>query len=318
MSNKIAPIPTNISNPADTLMEYMRMHVDSKLCYHSDPMKTAKFITKHNRFAYQIDLWTLMDRRKLKKCEKPYDGEPTPNTKFIDVFDYKYELPDTVLKKPKKVFSNLEKTQWKADCPDCSGNGMKTCKACKGNGYTRCRFCLGGGSCLHCDGSGRIGCSRCNRKGDVKCGRCKTVGSLLFWWKLHIKWYTIHSVSYQTNTPMTPRKIRKAPTKGHYDDYDKKWSYIDTFREQFEQKFTSQKNSEYPVKLEELAQEFEKKHLKKTKKDRRIVKLAWNIQILNITEVVYQLQGYTNHRMKDLSKFCFSVLNLSSCSIFRS
>jgi len=63
------------------------MHVDSKLCYHLDPMKTAKFITKHNRFAYQIDLWTLMDRRKLKKCEKPYDSEPTPNTKFIDVFD---------------------------------------------------------------------------------------------------------------------------------------------------------------------------------------------------------------------------------------
>lgn len=152
----------------------------------------------------------------------------------------------------------------------------------------------------------------------MKCSRCKTVGTLLFWWQLHIKWYTIYSVSYQTNTPITTRKIRKAPTKQQYDDYDEKWSYIDTFREQFEKKFSSQKNSEYPVKIEELAQEFEKKHLNKTKKDRRIVRLKWNVQILNITEVVYELEGYTNNRMKDLSKFCSKILNFGSYSIFRS
>lgn len=70
MSNKVAPTPANIHTSDNPLMDYLRTYVDSKLCYHSDTLKTAQFITRHSRFAYQIDSWTLMDRRELKKNVK--------------------------------------------------------------------------------------------------------------------------------------------------------------------------------------------------------------------------------------------------------
>ncbi|CAF2080475.1 unnamed protein product [Rotaria magnacalcarata] len=312
MGNKIEPTKTDNCVPATSILDLMKIYVDSKLCYHSDPMKTAEFIDQHDRFAYQIDLWTLIDKRKFKKCERPYNGEPSPNENLRGLFDYEYELPDTVLKRSKHEYHNLEQTRQKTACFSCGGEGIKTCRSCDGQGHSRCWLCSGTGnggttsdnvpiSCLFCSGKGYTDCSKCGKTGKIHCRHCGACGYLLIWWKLEINWFTIHSVSYQTNTPMPPRKILKAPTKEDYLIYNEKWSYFDTFHGQFEADFAKQSNRLYPVKVDELAKEFNKKHLNITRKDRRIAKLKWNIQILKIAEVVYELEGYTNEHMKDLS-----------------
>jgi hypothetical protein len=312
MSDEIPSAPTDASVPSSTLMDLMKIYVDSKLCYHSDPMKAAQFIRTHDRFAYQIDLWTLIDKRKFKRCEKPYNGEPIPSEKRLGLFDYKFTLPDTELKKSEKKICTLEQTRWKAECSDCNGEGRKVCKSCKGEGRQDCPICVKAGftdnegrlPCLICGGKRYTNCSICNATGKVKCERCGTLGILLFWWQIQIEWSTIHSVSSQTNTPMTPRDIRNAPNKKPYLHYDEKWSNIDTFHAQFEAYFAKQENPQYPIKLDELSQEFHKKHFKKSKKDRRIAKVKWDIKIINITEVVYDIKGYTNRHMNNLSKSC--------------
>ena len=135
----------------------------------------------------------------------------------------------------------------------------------------------------------------------VDCDRCEKQGKLLNWYQLTIQWYVIHSVAYQANTPLPPKLINTAPGKEIYKSFDEKWSNAHSFINDFQNAFANQHTS-FPVKLQETADEFNKKHLTKMKKTSQIVQLKLVIQKLNITEVEYEIEELTNKRDANIGK----------------
>jgi len=131
--------------------------------------------------------------------------------------------------------------------------------------------------CSHCFDSGIIRCSACNFTGIANCPRCRACGQLLQWYQLAIEWSTIHSVSYQSNTSLPRKIIRDAPGKQTYWTIDQKWSNADSFDNYFRNAFANQ-NTPYPVKLDELNDDFNKNHLEKINSNARIVQVKWNIK----------------------------------------
>lgn len=296
-------------HPSSPFLDLLKTYVASKCCYHSIALTSAQIINvRKGRVAYQIDLWTLRESRWLKKREKPYNGEPAPNKPLLNAWVYQVPPPSTDLKKKQKETRDLSDTFCKSTCPGCNGAGRYRCRSCGGNAGKRCYSCMKTDGdpfyhdiCRKCNGTGIIRCSNCNSTGIADCSRCNTRGQLLQWYELRLEWYGIHSVSYQSNTPLPPKLICKAPNKESYWSVDQAWSNSNVFDNYFQSTFAKQ-ITEYPVKLDEITKEFNNKHARKLKSNSQIVKLKCEIQKLNITEVEYEAEGYVNKRNENMGK----------------
>ncbi|CAF0828229.1 unnamed protein product [Adineta steineri] len=298
--------------PVETVspeLDVMKRYVASKCCYNIHALKAATFIKNEERAAYQIDLWTLVEERWWQTREKPYSGEailPQPHARG-NVWNYMFQSPQTVLTKKQAESHDIEQTRYKKTCMTCRGVGIINCSSCDGRGNKDCWSCnakgvTDGKHCSSCGGTGVKRCSTCGNTGKVHCYRCETRGVLLFWDQLHIKWYTMHSVSYQTNTPLPNKKIRKAPIKEGYD-VDVQWvgcalnnNFLSTFPNQLD---------DYPVQLNKLIEQYNKKHLTKNvqKANKRIAKLKCGIQRLRIHETEYEAPDFLNKQNKQMGKF---------------
>lgn len=314
MDNKVAPTTQKApSVPPSPMMEMMKKYVNSKFGYNARALTDAKVTNvQQERFAYQIDMWTLMECRKMKKMTKPYAGENVPNAANRNEWEFSFDRPPTDFKKTKNDVRNLEETRWTTICAKCSGFCRYMCSSCKGDGGKPCYYCkvnaLTAGdldnkkACSHCNDSNVIQCSTCKSTGMIDCKRCKGCGKLLHWYQMKIKWYSIHSVSYQTNTKippkMIPKLIRQVPGKKDFWSYDQKWAKTDTFDKYFQNAFVKQHpNSQ--IKIEQLTEDFNKKHFKKAKKSCRIVQFKCEIQKIGITEVEYEAKDFTNKEDKE-------------------
>lgn len=68
------------------------------------------------------------------------------------------------------------------------------------------------------------------------------------------------STTFQSNTSLPQKIIRNAVGKQSYWSIDQKWSYADSFDNFFRGAFDNQ-NTPYPVRLNELNDDFNKNHL---------------------------------------------------------
>lgn len=140
-----------------------------------------------------------------------------------NIFEYPYELPDDLPKKPTKKEVSIILATVKTHscnpyetCNKCKGTGK--CTACDARGFNRCDGCEGSGkieerdgnyangkakyrkvacptchgskriSCLRCNGSSE--CEKCNGSGKVTCERCN--GTAFY------QTYDCYSTSYKT------------------------------------------------------------------------------------------------------------------------
>jgi len=315
MANKIAPGAEKALPPSETSpwLEIMKTYVKSKSGYQPNALETAKVThVGQEHFAYQIDLWTLMECRQIKKKQEPYCGETISAVALVNEWDYDFERPETDLKKPQKDVRNLEQTRYTTACSKCNGYGRYLCSSCNGDGGKACYHCkvraltdagLHKKPCSSCKDSRIMHCSSCKSTGLTDCKRCKSSGKILHWYQLVIKWYTIHSVSYQTNTPLPNKLIHKAQGKKPYVLLkDEKWTNNNSFEKFLENSFTKQ-HPNSPVKPEKIIEEFNEKHSKKTNKNCRIVKVHCEIQTLDITEVEYETEDFKNKNDKNMGEF---------------
>ncbi|CAF1237208.1 unnamed protein product, partial [Didymodactylos carnosus] len=136
------PYSAAISESTSSHLALLNTYVTSKLCYHPAPLANARVIkVTADRVAYQLDLWTLMEQRRFKKCEKPYNNEAYPAELLKGLFEYPLEQPATILTKKYKQRWNLEQTQYKTHCPNCGGAGIVTCSSCGGRRMKDCYAC---------------------------------------------------------------------------------------------------------------------------------------------------------------------------------
>ncbi|UJR24655.1 hypothetical protein I4U23_006029 [Adineta vaga] len=321
MANKITPASekSGTGSSSSPMMDMMNTYVKSKFGYNTTALTNAKLTGQNERAAYQIDMWTLMECRKTKRMTQPYNGENIPSATNRNEWEFDFDRPPTDLKKTKNDVRTLEQTRWTTICRKCSGFCRYMCSSCKGDGGKPCYHCKvkaltdtdlsNKKTCSHCHDSNVIVCNTCKSTGMVDCKRCKGCGKLLHWYQMKIKWYSIHSVSYQSNTklPMKiiPKLIRKAPGNKDFWEIDQKWTKTDTFDKYFQNTFVKQHpNSQ--INIEKLTEDFNKKHGSKAKKNCRIVQFKSIIQKLDITEVEYEAKDFTNKEDKEMGdKFKF-------------
>ncbi|MCC7159989.1 MAG: hypothetical protein IT281_10705 [Ignavibacteria bacterium] len=293
----------------------MKTYVQSKACYNSSALTNARVTNvKQGSIAYQIDLWTLMESRSLEKREKPYNGEATPAQTLLNAWDYQFQQQPT-LKAHQKETHDLTQTCSKIVCPDCSGAARSRCPSCQGNGRQPCNYCRINSStqisgeiydksvCSYCNDTGVINCSACNSTGIVDCSRCRTRGHILQWYELIIEWFTIHTVSLQSNTALSAEIVYEAPGKQPCWLFDQNWSNAYSFNNYFQSAFAKQR-AEFPVKLDKLTKDFTKNHLEKIDNDCLIIRLKCEIQKLDIIEVEYEAEGFTNETDTNMGIFC--------------
>ncbi|CAF1161589.1 unnamed protein product, partial [Rotaria sordida] len=301
------------SSPS-ALLDLMKKYVQSKVCYNSAALTNARVTNvKQGCIAYQIDLSTLVESRSLEKLEKPYNGESTPAQALLNAWDYEFQQP-TTLKKYQKDTHDLIQASSKAVCPECKGATRFQCSSCGGNGRTACHYCSINAStqnsdqmydrsvCSYCNNTRVTHCSTCNSTGAVDCTRCGTHGYILQWYQLTIEWYTIHSISLQSNTSLPAEIIYKAPGKQSCWQFDQKWSNACSFNNYFQSVFAKQR-AEFPVKLDSLTEDFTKNHLEKVQNDGLIIRLKCEIQKLDIIEVEYEAEGFINKTDENMGMF---------------
>ncbi|CAF0767268.1 unnamed protein product [Adineta steineri] len=318
MANKVTPATGKSTSDGSSspMLDLMKTYVKSKFSYNAKPLTNAKVTNvQQEHYAYQIDIWTLMECRTKKKINQPYNNETIANEGNRNEWDFDFERPAIDAKTKKTEVRNLDQTRWTNICLKCSGFNRYACSSCKGDGGKPCYHCKikaltdnGLGSkkpCKYCNDSGVIHCLKCKSTGLVECTSCKGCGKILHYYQLSVKWYTIHSVSYLTNTDLPPKIIHKAPDKKNISITDQKWSKTDSIEKYFQTAFASQQKNP-PIKLEQLTEDFNKKHVTKAKKNCRIVQMKCEIQKLDVTEVEYEAEGFKNkHDPKMGDKFKF-------------
>ena len=302
MANKIEPAPEGSASSALALLKLLEGYVKSKACYHPAALENAKVVNMDQGCgAYQIDLWTLVEHRELKQMHKPYNGEATPGQPPAEKWTYPFPQPPTVLNDKHKEVSDIEPTRQRVVCSRCGGDGRATCHSCKGQVGRPCHYCKNRHGpahhqpCTHCHGSHVISCSACRNTGVITCSNCQGHGQLLQWYRVTAEWHTKHSTTYQTNTALPAKVIKKAPGKQSYWSIDQQWSYTEPFDNVFREAFDKQ-NTPYPVKLIGISEDFNKKHLRKVDDDAQIIQIKWDIKKLDIFEIEYELEGYENKK----------------------
>ncbi|CAF1514945.1 unnamed protein product, partial [Didymodactylos carnosus] len=280
-------------------LPYFKRYIDSKWCYHSSAVATATIIDVQDKFAFQIDIWSLIEQRWLDWDENPYRGEETPNEPVGDIWSFHFNVPITIIEGKRTDYINLYHTQDKTICLSCDGAGIRTCSSCDGAGHIDCNVCKRSGTqangekCSNCDGRGITQCSSCGTTGKQNCSRCDTVGWLLRWAVIRVKWFTIHSVLYEQNSTLPEKRIRKAP-KTDFCTRDIPWSTdytLDNYSDLF--KYIQQYS---PIQFQNhITEEYQKKHLSKAdRSDRKMVKLSCSISQIPVKEILYTTGNHIN------------------------
>ncbi|CAF5013493.1 unnamed protein product, partial [Rotaria sp. Silwood1] len=184
-SNSFQTSATIDNETANAYLTLLRKHVSRKFCYHSDAAVEAKIIKVDTRVGFQVDIWTLMEKRWIKTISSPYNGENTPSQNVQDIFDeenYNLKADTTVVKGRQIGHIALPETQRKIICVACNGQGKKTCSSC--------------------DGSGQVN------------------GNILQRTEMHCKRYTLHSVTYPKNTFLPDKCIKNSNGKNLFFEDD--------------------------------------------------------------------------------------------------
>lgn len=299
------PIVLPATRPAPSssleLLNLMKTYVRSKSCYNPSVLENAKVTDiKQGGIAYQVDIWTLSESRSLEKLERPYNGEATPAQNVRNAWDYEFGQPTNIRKYLKEIH-NLKETCSRVICSNCNGTIRIRCSSCGGAGKVSCVHCKLNSPvqgnykkyCSYCNGTCVILCSTCNSAGMIHCSRCSARGHLLQWYQLTVEWCVMHSVSFQSNTALPNEIIYEAPGKQPCWLYEQKWSSSQSFDHYFQSIFDRQQ-TEFPVKLDRLTNDYIKHHLRKIEKNFLIIKLKCEIQKLDIIMVEYEADGYKN------------------------
>lgn len=317
MTNRVEPTTEVPSAPKESspFLDLLKSHVNSKLCYNSSALDKAKVgKVDKSQVAYQIDLWTLVETRELKRLQKPYQNEPVPGQPVQQAWSYDFRSPATVLSGKKKEVHNLLDTHTVTVCSECNGVGRHTCPSCQGACAKPCTNCsmevlpntdkiLYRKTCSFCKGSALEQCTTCDTIGYVNCKRCDKRGKIRHWYELTIQRYTIHSVSFQSNSQLPPKIIKKSTGKEVYWSNDQEWSKTTPLLEHLKKQLPDQQAS-FPVKAQEIVEDYDKKHLKNIKENCEISRIKCEVRKLSIAEVEYELDGYVNKKYQNMGKIC--------------
>ena len=319
---KLAEVEATIeaTKPDDNLA-HLRRYVDSKCCYDGTPLREAIVKESYNRVAYQIEMWSLMEKRWTTWSEKPYRQEPVPNVGVENLFTaYYFPAPHTIVKTKIESSETLPNTQRVISCPDCSGNGTTGCYSCSGKGRRTCWSCSGSGNrsdgrrCSSCNGSGSSLCSTCHGSMKVPCRRCATVGRLLRWAVIHARWHTEQSIGCISNTFLPHDEIKKAngkvmilpkPNTENVDKDGFPWASSDNCKtwtrhptlENYQGLYSLLTQEEMDFK-NHINEHYVKFHFQQLTQDMHIRRLKIEIQKLSIKEYDYTIGNYLNKNPK--------------------
>ncbi|CAF4126452.1 unnamed protein product, partial [Rotaria sordida] len=294
-TNQVRPAPTIVTElytsdsfqtsatiddaTSQAYLTLLRKYVGKKFCYHLDATAEAKIIKVDTRVGFQVDIWTLMEKRWIKTINSPYKGEYTPGQNVGDIFNeenYNLKADTTIVKGSQIGHIILPETQRKIICVTCNGQGRKTCSSCAGVGQVKFKPC-----------------SKCNSSGYLPCSKCLTSGNILQRTEMHCKRYTIHSVTYPKNTFLPDKCIRKSNGRVLFfeDDllYENEsiWSNFDPL----ESLIMEESPHDFRKVIEK---QFKDKHLDKMDKSTRIRRVKCTIQRVDVVEIDYQAGDYTN------------------------
>lgn len=292
--NRVAPTDNDINSmdPSEyesneyidneILHKYFLKYVSGKSCYHQHAVQEAQINKQVKKFAFEIEIWTVIEKRTTDWEEKPNDNLDAPGDAVGDVFEkYHYNSPDTTLEKTQRGGELLMNTRIREICPGCNGDGKVKCFICGGKGITL------GKTCPSCKGNGTKECNRCERQGKV----IRTA-------RLNIEWRKIHSDCYHHNTFLPDDCIKNAKSKQclvDSEEFCRDQSLDATFPHL---RGEIQKNC--PVNFSPfLKKQFDAKHLKEVNATTIIRKIKCRIQMIEILEVHYQSDTYINPRSQD-------------------
>ncbi|CAF1248623.1 unnamed protein product [Rotaria sp. Silwood1] len=278
-SNSFQTSATIDNETANAYLTLLRKHVSRKFCYHSDAAVEAKIIKVDTRVGFQVDIWTLMEKRWIKTISSPYNGENTPSQNVQDIFDeenYNLKADTTVVKGRQIGHIALPETQRKIICVACNGQGKKTCSSCDGSGQVKLKPC-----------------SKCSSSGYLSCSKCLTSGNILQRTEMHCKRYTLHSVTYPKNTFLPDKCIKNSNGKNLFFEDDVLYE-----NESFWLNFDSLESliiEESPHDFcKVIEKQFKDNHLNKMEKSTRIRRVKCTIQRVDVVDIDYHAGDYTN------------------------
>ncbi|CAF0947772.1 unnamed protein product [Adineta steineri] len=282
-SYTVATLPSDPSN-----LLHFQQQVKSKFCYNSGPIDTATFIKSQQRIAYWVEMWTLMEHRSVKTEERPYKGESASGQAAGNIFDLKnlpIQTPQTNIKGTQKTSCPLVNTQRKVICGQCNGRGKQQCASCAAQGHLIPNANNNNTQCTTCRGTGNLNCTKC-------VGAC----FLLRWEVLTIEWNTKQTVSAYQNTFLPEKKIRFRPKKKVFFDADHDWNNF-VLLTNYPDLYETIAIRTPPDMARKFGQDIEKQYLThyaalKPSIIMRQMKIL--IRQVDIIEIDYQLEGYTN------------------------
>lgn len=195
MSNQVHPAPDTPSPPPPTYesqlnsnadLEPFRKHIRNKLCYHADAVEQATVVAVNPCVAFQLEMWSLMEKRWLTWSEKPYNNEPVVGNSPSNLLtNHQFTLPTTIITDKQTDKCDLFDSQVCIECDSCKGLGKFVCATCRGTAQVYCLDCghrgyyKNGNVCRQCHGQGTTRCIPCMGSGKRNCDRCKVSGKLL-------------------------------------------------------------------------------------------------------------------------------------------
>lgn len=281
-------------------LEPFRRHIRNKSCYHADAIEHATVVSVNPRVAFQIEMWTLMEKRWVTWSEKPYHDEPVPGNPIGNLFtNHQFKSPPTIINDKHIDKRDLIDSQVCIQCDTCKGFGKYDCTICRGKTRVNCLDChhhgyyRNGSICRQCHGVGTVSCRACVGSGKKNCDRCNVSGKLLKLPTLNIEWYTKHSTSYAQNTFLPENKIEIATIKQCFFDADQSWS--------IDEQFSSLGNLQSTIKSDspmefwsDVNKQYTDNHFLQLREDTKIVRLKCTIDRIDITEINYSSPNYNN------------------------
>ena len=307
MANKINPNVTDsppsydsIENKESYLTQF-RNYIQNKSCYHDDALKNGTLLDVTDRSAFEIEMWSLMEKRWTRWNEKPHRNEPTPAHELGELFQdqYSFDTPSVIIKGTQNSTKDLLHCQRSVKCDTCQGLGKYDCLKCRGNMRNDCLDCdhhgyyRNGVVCKSCRGLGTVRCDLCAGSGKRNCDRCDTLGRLLKWPSLFVEWWTEYSISFGQNSFLPDKLIRSAGTKTSCLEPSMVWEKYE-IDDKLSETMTRIACSDQPDTGLDLRKIFNEKHRSKVGLQTRIVRLKCSINKVMIREVTYQCESYEN------------------------
>lgn len=273
--------------------EHFKNYIREKFCYHTIPFEKATLLETHKRIAYQVDMWTLMEKRTPIWCTRAYRGEKTLGKNVDDIFLWSndaWQTPSTSLDGSASRTYDVEESMSKISCSTCGGTGQVFCTSCHGTGR---RLADKGISTT---------CSRCNEKGRAPCKLCEQSGYLLRYLALKFDWYGLHSVGVYQNSFLPEKNVRRVQKKPIFYECDASWSNDPFLIDYGNLLKRIQENAAFDF-VPFVHEQYQQNHFSKLPKSVMIAKMKVLIRTLDINEVEYQLEGYINSNERHAGKW---------------